>query len=75
MSVRKIRHTCDNCEFKKIIHVTYGLGRILYKCEIRNEWIRHPILKGYYCPWFTLDSERRKAIERYNEIQAIRRGN
>ena len=72
MSVKKITHTCDNCEFKEIIYIPYGLtGKILEKCEIRNEWIKHPIIKGYYCPWFTLDSKRRKAIERYNEIQAI----
>ena len=72
MRVDKIKKNCYICEFKKIKTVPCGLREYdLEQCKMKEEFIEHPRLKALFCKWFTLDSERRKAIERYNEIQAI----
>lgn len=62
---------CSICEFREMI-----VGRCpgipdIEKCIMKEELIHYPRVKALCCKWFTLDSKRRKAIEKYNEIQAI----
>ena len=69
MSVNKIKKSCNICEFKDYQLI---FGVLLKDCEMKNEKVRFPRLKALFCKWFTLDSKRRKAIEKFYEIQTIR---
>lgn len=62
---------CNICEFRTTI-IPPPIGHPSFnECMIKNSIIKYPRLKARFCKWFTLDGDRRKAIEIYNEIQAL----
>lgn len=72
MSVNKIKKNCNICEFIENEHFYNGYHTCVAKyCEIKGDRIRFKRIKALFCKWFTLDSKRRKAIKKYNEIQVI----